>query len=98
MMRPIDADALEKRLEETRNAYEVNGYFDNYVFGFDDAWKHIKDAPTIEAEPVRHATLLEGDWYEVYCSWGTCSKCGADNLGHARYCNECGARLDLEVE
>lgn len=55
------------------------------------------EAPTIEAEPVRHATLIEGVWDEVYCQWGTCSKCGADNLGHARYCNECGAKMDLEV-
>lgn len=50
----------------------------------------------VELEPVQHATLIEGEWDEVYCSWGTCSKCGADNLGHARYCNECGAKLDLE--
>lgn len=63
-MRLIDADALEKRLEKTRNAYEVNGYFDNYVFGFDDAWKHVEEAPTIEAEPVRHG---KWEWFE---DWG----------------------------
>ena len=109
-MRPIDADALEKRLEETRNAYEVNGYFDNYVFGFDDAWKHIKDAPTIEAEPVRHAKVLYNVAIEKEECCGykkrkghvlqkyTCSSCYTAIPGESKFCMECGAKLNWENE
>ncbi len=68
----------------------------------------INSAPTIDAEPVRHARW-EKDKDDVF--WGNhfihkrCSKCGKEppvsrfGTGYAlsRYCPNCGAKMDLEV-
>lgn len=56
------------------------------------------DAPTIEAEPVRHGKWIDGRPY-VNSRWRVCSEChksahhpsGGDN-----YCPNCGAKMDLE--
>ena len=98
-MRMIDADELEKRLEEMRDAYELRGYFDNYIYGFDDAWKLIKDAPAIEGEPVRHGKWNYIDWGVAVCSM--CKKRGFKRDYHGndlptKYCPNCGAKMDLE--
>lgn len=55
----------------------------------------INDAPTVEAEPVRH-----GHWIKDNDEYDKCSICG--NLHHysesyGYYCQHCGARMD-EVE
>lgn len=94
-MRLIDADVLDKRLEETRNDYQVDRYFDNYVYGLDDAWKLVKEAPIIEAEPVRNGKWIAQD--ETYTRY-FCSECKSRNhQGHEKFCPNCGAKMDLEV-
>lgn len=60
----------------------------------------IKDAPTVEAVPVR-----KGKWIRDYKSLGmvwNCSKCGSREFGHAEYlskfCDNCGADMRGEAE
>lgn len=85
-MRPIDADALLKKLEGTYRYFHVK---------FD-----IEEAPTIEAEPVKH-----GKWRLVEC--GTqCTSCtrvfdhhfeiSQQVCSKLKRCPECGAIMDLE--
>lgn len=54
----------------------------------------ITNAPTIEAEPIRH-----GHWIMKPNGYGTCSncnKCSLDIMGgvHSNFCPNCGAKMD----
>ena len=61
--------------------------------------KFIEDFPTVDVMKVRH-----GRWHDVYMSSassfvGTCSVCGVSNdippvPSLAKYCPNCGARMD----
>lgn len=71
-MRLIDADALERRMNERLRTLEAeNGPYDHYACGYEDAIDEIEDAPTVEAVPVvrckdcvyfreRHVLLADG--------------------------------------
>ncbi len=97
-MRLIDADALEKEMyhksfevDDGRNKWH-SGLWIRYKI-FEEA---IRDAPTVDAEPVRH-----GKWEKTSCKWVTyeCSECGEKTdetiMGLPRYvyCPMCGARM-----
>ena len=104
-MRLIDADALVKELS------------DKYIVPVDEATRGvaafmgmqtrqvINNAPTVEAEPIKHGKDISYTVTNEYCEF-KCSICGA-TLGEAaygtmdgakfNYCPNCGARLD-EVE
>ena len=84
-MRLIDADALLAEYDRV------------HIGEPGRARKLIEDAPTIDAEPVRHARWIDpdnnGEWY--------CSSCGmiAQDEGYycnAKYCDECGAKMDAK--
>lgn len=102
-MRLIDADALKERLfgyyecvnpntaketyrGETLMAYEVADMIDDCV----------DDAPTIEAEPVKH-----GRWKRTSDGAAFCTACkrkmNPSQYGYG-YCGLCGARMDLEEQ
>lgn len=53
----------------------------------------INNAPTVDAEPVRH-----GHWIENDNGTYTCSECQAwipnEQHYYARYCLHCGAKMD----
>lgn len=60
------------------------------------AYMVVQDAPTIEAEPVRH-----GRWEVKHPNGWACSECGEwglmiDNRGicKSNYCPNCGAKMD----
>lgn len=85
MPRLIDADALEKQVEErVKYLVETNGYYDHYTTGFEDACDYIEKAPTIEAEPVRHGKwkfdaitsqdYVSGEYDEIF--YLECPFCG----------------------
>lgn len=83
-MRIIDADYVKSKL----NKSALGGHLHYYVCGV------IDDAPTIDAEPVKH-----GRWKADV----TCSKCGfirqktrSGNPMVGRYCPNCGAKMDLK--
>lgn len=89
-MRLIDADALIKEA----NADGAYGYV-----GADE----IADAPTIEAEPVRHGRWVPvshdgyADGLPVYDEW-ECSECRFEVKGEGEpplnYCPMCGSKMD----
>lgn len=95
MPRLIDADVLKEK------AYEVGSWMPVLVVNIDD----IYNAPTIDAEPVRHGYWIgiEYDGYAdgcpVYDLW-ECSECGLEHKGEdtPSYCPNCGAKMDLEVK
>ena len=87
-MRLINADALE-----THEIYE--GEWKMVVYADD-----IDDAPTIEAEPVRH-----GEWiFSPDHAEGACTMCNFKIYGRPynntylivpyNYCPNCGAKMD----
>ena len=110
-MRLIDADALAEnfKLLHGYGDYEANMYcaeacygLGNWVwenpedYGLEAAEKALKDAPTIEAEPVRHGQWVCGDYYDI---GDVCSECDWDSgivNPTLRYCPDCGAKMDLE--
>lgn len=103
-MRLIDADALFKALGFAEPCSECDHVIGRFCA--DQIWADvcdaIIDAPTIDAEPVRHGQWLhpeEGDedYNTVSCS---CSVCGwkfnlyEDDIDGAPYCAVCGAKMD----
>lgn len=98
-MRLIDADALEDVLLNHGFCYcNESDYSDGVADGFLLARDDVKEAPTIEAEPVR-----QGHWIKVGCShYGVstyeCSVCHyTDEHNESRevpYCWHCGALMD----
>ncbi len=67
----------------------------------------ISNAPTIEAEPVRHGRWIEytfwiGSFGQIYTRCSVCEtkypgrKGGRGDGRGGKYCEECGAKMDLE--
>lgn len=97
-MRLIDADALRQAMYH--ETFEVDSDKQKWDSGcwirykmFENA---IENAPTIEAEPVKH-----GRWIEMPYSF-TCSVCGVirakGTTGKYNYCPKCGAKMENEDE
>lgn len=97
-MRLIDADELK----ETIGKYEFNSPNERYKQGGECVLnfympKIIDDAPTIEAEPVRH-----GEWKHVAGMNIKCSECGRyfpvkefdSRPFDINYCPNCGAKME----
>ena len=80
MSRLIDADALPKYTGMALSAVEVA--------------MAVENAPTIDAEPVKH-----GHWVYVGHGWAgesirKCSMCGHQTPDDGNYCPYCGAKMD----
>ena len=61
----------------------------------------IDEAPTIDAEPVRHGKWIKADsqqYFRKHYPAFTCSECGQrkDSQKKWNYCPNCGARMDKE--
>ena len=84
-IRLIDANALLEHLTPVISDYDYNCRFSavNVLF--------INEAPTIDAEPVRH-----GKWIRSpYNGFGfVCSECNSAMLVQTNYCHRCGAKMD----
>lgn len=50
----------------------------------------VDEAPTIDAEPVRH-----GEWFDKGSLSCRCSECGCKNTRESAFCPNCGAKMDL---
>ena len=93
MPRLIDADALVA----DRSIQIVIGAGDNICVDIAD----IKNAPTIEAEPVRHGRWEEIEDFDGDSHW-RCSACGCEwwfevqgpSENGSNYCPNCGAKMD----
>ena len=82
-MRLIDADKLD--------IYDVSPAYGMCVMGVTQ--EDIDDAPTVEAEPVRHGRWTVTRWFVQ------CSECGeAFPLTPTNYCPNCGAKMDERKE
>ena len=79
---------------------EASGVYGNIIKAAIDAVLHynvanaIRNAPTVDAEPVRHGRLVSTGTDELYCEWGDCTVCGSDNRINAKFCNNCGAKIE----
>lgn len=92
MPRLIDAD--DPKLREKVYAPSDNAGIEDYPPMIE--WADILDAPTIEAEPVRH-----GKWkLSSYKDYAMCTVCvfkrSIDDQIGWNYCPNCGAKMDLE--
>lgn len=74
--------------------------FSAYHEGWSDACDYIRSRleslPAADVAPVRHGRLVSTGYDELYCEFGDCTICGADNPISSRYCRQCGAKMDLE--
>ena len=80
MMRLIDADALINTLNKEKIEFNADiNYF-------------ILNAPTIDAEPVRHGhwEFIGGYGYQYRCS--NCVRCAEHRTN---YCPSCGSKMEL---
>ena len=92
--RLIDANVL---LES--GIYAEYGYNDNglLLIPMRDVINSIRNAPTIDAEPVRHGRWIYG--ITLNHEWRKCSEClvSQDIFGCFTYCPNCGAKMDGEA-
>ena len=99
-MKLIDADALDAEMyhksfevDDGRNVWN-SGLWIRYKI-FEEA---IRDAPTIDAVPVRHGKWID----ETFKPYGLvhhpfkCNLCGDHAEFSSPYCPNCGARMDEE--
>ena len=79
-MRLINADTLK---EECIDVLVGGGNYESAVLLED-----ITNAPTIEAEPVKH-----GEW-ETRKGIEYCSECNKSMMWQSNFCPNCGAKMD----
>lgn len=106
MARAVDADELIRHAEETKitaifpNYTEFSPETRNAIGMYGQYWKTLlEDAPTIEAEPVKHGKWVIAKDKDGFAMWDACSSCG-HGLHYVcegkrfPYCPNCGARMD----
>ena len=100
-MRLIDADRLMVQVTSHEDFRSL--VTDEYTQAQNDAYQiveyDIEDAPTVDAEPVRHGKWI--DWLGKGNEW-ECSECKCSIESHGsiayEYCPMCGARMDGEEQ
>lgn len=96
-MRLIDADALEKRMEERLNALRKEfGNYDHYTDGFEEGCVAVEDAETINPESLRP----KGEWELKHIGAGhywECSVCHKNPCIYVtngtNFCPNCGTDM-----
>ncbi len=99
-VRLIDANAEKAKVDVIINSL-VFGDEDEEMLAFMNTLRQLlhtafDEAPTIEAEPVRHGRWIfkgKSNGRSIY----QCSECKNDISGSAAYCKECGAKMDLKL-
>ena len=91
-MRLIDADALIKEMDKIWFANRGNCL---------DVYANIDEAPTIEAEPVRHGWWEDGAFENskrcsVCKNYASKVYCHSEPIFDYKRCPNCGAKMDLE--
>ena len=105
----ISRSALLADLQEYLNQEVTEGMsFTDMGEGIDLAMERVKDAPAVDAEPVRHGwwiPVLKSDIFgKEYEDGHRCSECGGNGLYSCadyiaydelyNYCPHCGAKMD----
>ena len=109
-MRLIDADALHDDLVdsymtlhkfyETAQDEQMIKNVTAQLVAFAEFAMRVKDAPTIDAEPVRHGYWSEhpDESCSLFNGW-ECSECKQIvSGGRGNYCPNCGAKMDGGAE
>lgn len=97
-MRLIDADALNKVLGFAEPCADCEHVYGTLLCA-DVIWRDVCDAiyeaPTVDAEPVRH-----GKWEGFGEGYARCSECGETTpwLYASDYCGHCGAKMEEDDE
>lgn len=88
-MRLINADALLDAIEDKEWVH---------ITDYNIALYTVKDAPTVDAVPVRHGYWIRHNWAEEVegCLIPNyeCSVCHTWKRDESDYCPDCGARMD----
>ena len=96
-VRMIDGNALKEDFMNDYHNYMMESLRGNYhdTIRISEVIERIEDAPTIEAEPVKH-----GYWKTRLSTPDSmkCSVCGNSSIIWERYCPHCGARMDGDSE
>lgn len=108
-MRLIDADALyddvmeryckdcEKRKGIKRGKWRVIyeiGEAPCRACDVDDLKMELDEAPTIDAEPIRHGKWIgEAEDWRHQIEWYECSQCHFESSTAYKYCPQCGALM-----
>lgn len=100
----IDVNELRNRLQNLSYDDWNQGVSTSWAEAYSEIADMINNAPTIEAEPVRH-----GRWEDKKVAFYLkCSECGATvrknlydvfldcDIRDLNYCPHCGARMDAE--
>ena len=95
-VRPIDANALLESGICAEYGYNDNGLL---LIPMRDVTNSIRNAPTIDAEPVRHGRWLYNSYPTVWYGHGeppewVCSECEERAYNTYDYCPNCGAKMD----
>ena len=95
-VRLIDADALLESGICAEYGYNDNGLL---LIPMRDVTNSIRNAPTIDAEPVRHGRWLYNCYPTVWYGHGeppewVCSECEERAYNTYDYCPNCGAKMD----
>lgn len=92
-MRLIDGNKLYNDIINNPSRLQDKGVF--YSAGSvdrrDEILDMIKDAPTIDAEPVVHAHYYRNSAISMF---PICSRCHMINAAQHSYCESCGAKMD----
>ena len=99
----ISRSALLADLQEYLNQEVTEGMsFTDMGEGIDLAMERVKDAPAIDAEPVRHGRWIDMQEDDATEGVWRCSVCGFDGYFDImtpkecgeNYCHNCGAKMD----
>ena len=97
-MRLIDADALVERWKRLASYSWNEAIATSWSHAYEEIISEIEEAPTVEAEPVRHGEwILKPDELFPTESIQECSVCHAEeslSMWHDKYCPNCGAKMD----
>ena len=86
-MRPIDADALEKSLENYSNSHGLINAFVEFLNVMDEVH-------TLDVKPVVHGGWIEEKGFTVD-TW-ECDQCHEAQTKKSNFCPSCGAKMESE--
>ena len=106
-MRTVDADELLKSVRESAKRAEewladckayhsaMTARAEQAILTFNECALRIKNAPTVDAEPVKRGHwIYHPDWQaDGECGY-ECSACGMGSDVDYQFCMRCGAKMD----
>ena len=100
----ISRSALLKALDKLyMAALRKTAHSVETIYELDHLAMLVKEAPAVDAEPVRHGRLYQKRISvpkgkgQTYLVWA-CSLCHKHEKKRSDYCPNCGAKMDAEVE